>query len=130
MSTLTLALRTPTGLLCEREVRAVVAEDLSGWFGILPGRADLVAALPPGLLVFRHDEGEGFVALAGGLLNLARGRCTVMAREAVLTDRLEALTEVLSLHVERRRRRSEAQRDVLDRLAREALRRVAGGAPR
>lgn len=130
MKGLSLALRAPTGMVLERGVLAVVAEDLSGWFGILPGRADLVAVLPAGLLVFRHDQGEGFVALAGGLLNLRGGVCRVMTRQAVVTDRLDALSDALAVHLDQRRRRSETQRDVLDRLAREALRRVAGGGAR
>ena len=74
------------------EVASVVAEDRDGWFGIRPGRADLVALLPAGLLVFRDpgpEGAEGFVALSGGVLDLAGSRCRVLAGDAVLSRSLE-----------------------------------------
>jgi len=133
MRTFRLQVRTPVGLVVDDEVVSVVAEDRSGWFGLRPGRADLVAVLEPGLLVYRRGprpEDERFVALDGGLLNLERGRCRVTAREAVVAQTLDALSDDLSAQLERRRQRQETHRDVLDRLAREAVRRLAaqGGA--
>jgi F-type H+-transporting ATPase subunit epsilon len=122
---LRLSIRTPEGLLIDRVVAAISAEDESGWFGILPGRRDVLASLPPGLLTFRDDDGEGFVALSGGLLELRGGQCRVMVREAQhsreLADVAEALADALSL----RRRRGHRRRDVLSDLEREALRRMA-----
>lgn len=125
MSELRLQLRTPRGLVVDRAVAAVTAEDLSGWFGIAPGRADLVAVLPPGLLTFRDDHGEGFVALAGGLLDLWRGRCRVMAREALVSRNLDEIAGRLEEHFQRRSQRRRTQRSVMDELVREALRRIA-----
>lgn len=125
MSQVHLLLRTPSGLLLDREVQAVVAEDRSGWFGVRPGCADLVAVLPPGLLTFRDEEGEGFVALSGGLLDLRGADCRVVARDAVLSRRLEDVAAALEAHLDKRRRGQERQRGVLHDLVREALRRLA-----
>jgi F-type H+-transporting ATPase subunit epsilon len=127
---LRLLIRAPEGLLYEGEVSRVVAEDLDGWFGIRPGRADLLSALAPGLLIFEDAEGEGYLALVAGLLDLRAGVCRVMSREAVLSRDLSSLTE----RVEANRRSGEVggdrQRDVVDDLAREALVRIAREARR
>lgn len=126
---LRLRLRTPAGLLVDQPVSAVTAEDLDGWFGIAPGRADLVAVLPPGLLVFRdpksEGEGEGFVALAGGLLDLRANECRVMARQAVMSRDLERIADQVAAHLRQRRARGRAQRGAIFELVREALRRMA-----
>lgn len=125
MRPLSLALRTPAGLLYEGPVQAVVAEDLSGWFGIRPGRADLVAVLAPGLLVLRDEQGEAFAALSGGLLDLRGGLCRVLAREARVSRALPTLADELAAHLRSRRERGAARRVALDDLAREALRRLS-----
>ncbi len=125
MAVLRLGVRTPRGLLYDSVVSSIVAEDASGWFGVLPGRTDLIATLVPGLLLFEDDEGEGFVALAGGLLNLRAGQCRVMAREAVLTRNLEAVEETLDASIRDHARRVASRGDVIDGLTREAMRRLA-----
>jgi len=122
---LRLMLRTPRGLLVDRPIRRLAAEDVDGWFGVLPGRTDVVAALPAGLLVFEDEEGEAFVALAGGLLDLRGEDCRVMVREAVLSRDLDAIAEAVEAHLDERRHRGGRQRDVMGDLAREALRRLA-----
>lgn len=122
--TLRLAIRTPGGLLFDGPVTAVRAEDASGWFGVRPGREDVVAVLPPGLLLFVDDSGEGFVALAGGLLSLERGVCRVTTREAVLSRSLEDVGDRLGELQRLRGQQADTRRDVLHQLAREALRRM------
>lgn len=122
--TFPLRLRTPKGLVFDGPVSSVVAEDLDGWFGISPGRADFVAALPPGLLVLRDEEGEAFVAMAGGLLSLRSGECRVMARNVVMSRKLETIAdEVEKLLEERRQRRGDRVAAIHD-LVREALKRL------
>lgn len=125
MSQVHLLVRTPSGLLFDAQVQAIVAEDRSGWFGVRPGCADLVAVLPPGLLTFRDAEGEGFVALAGGLLDLRGSDCRVVLRDAVLSRRLDDVAAALEAHRDKRRRGTERQRGTLQDLVREALRRMA-----
>lgn len=120
-----LHLRTPRGLLVDGPIRRLEAEDVDGWFGVRPGRTDLVAALPAGLLVFEDDEGEAFVALAGGLLDLRGDSCRVMAREAVLSRDLDTVAEAVEEHLDERRHRGGRQRDVMTDLAKEAVRRLA-----
>ncbi|MCB9762072.1 MAG: F0F1 ATP synthase subunit epsilon [Alphaproteobacteria bacterium] len=124
MTPLHLELRTPSGLVLDQPVQAITAEDRSGWFGIRPGRADVIAVLPPGLLVFRDADGEGFVALAGGLLSLEAGRCRVVSLEAVVARELDAIAEQVAQQARRRRERAALHQGVVRDLAREALRRL------
>jgi F-type H+-transporting ATPase subunit epsilon len=119
-----LSIRTPQGIVFSGEVLAVRAEDESGWFGVRPGREDVVAVMPPGLLMLRDEQGEGFVAHAGGLLSVHGGSCRVTAREAAFTRALDDVAGRLEDLLRLRAARAEVQRDVLDRLAREALRRI------
>jgi alternate F1F0 ATPase F1 subunit epsilon len=125
VKTLNLGIRTAVASIFSGPVRAIRAEDLDGWFGIRPGRRDLAAVLPPGLLLFEDELGEGFVALAGGLLDLREDDCRVMARDAVLARELDEVEDCVASHVRLRRERPEVQRNVFDDLAREALRRLA-----
>jgi len=125
MSTFDLAIRTPVSTVFEGPVRRLRAEDLDGWFGIRPGRRDLAAVLPAGLLLFEDESGEAFLALAGGLLDLRGNRCRVMAREAVLARQLEEIAGLVEKHTRARQQRTDQQRDVFDDLAKEALRRLA-----
>lgn len=121
---LTLRVRTPEGLLVDRAVERVIAEDADGWFGIAPGRRDLVAALLPGLLVFRDREGEAFVALGGGLLELRNDECRVLCRDAVVVRSIDQIAERVEALLRSRRARSHIQRGVVAELVREALRRI------
>jgi F-type H+-transporting ATPase subunit epsilon len=124
MATLRLRLRTPRALLLDTDVSSVTAEDVGGWFGLRPGRTDVVAALVPGMLLFEDAEGEGFVALAGGLLDLRAGECRVMAREAVVARDLDNIADALEAQLAARDQRAEVRSDVIDDLAKEALRRL------
>ncbi|MBX3259807.1 MAG: F0F1 ATP synthase subunit epsilon [Labilithrix sp.] len=130
MSRLTLRVRTPARTVLDAPVRAIRAEDLDGWFGVGPGRADLVAVLPAGLLVYRDDAGEGYVAVGGGLLHVRGDECRVMVRDAFASRELDAIGSEIERYVRRRRDRHERERVVIDELAREALRRMIDGVRR
>ncbi|MCC6903386.1 MAG: F0F1 ATP synthase subunit epsilon [Polyangiaceae bacterium] len=122
---LRLAVRTPHGVAFDAPVSRILAEDLDGWFGIAPGRSDLVAVLPPGLLVARDGDGELFVALAGGLLNLKDDSCRVTARDATVSRDLDEISGRAEELVRARGSRRQRQAGVIDELVREALRRMA-----
>ncbi len=121
---LTLEVRTPSGLVLDQAVTSITAEDRTGWFGIRRGRTDLIAVLPPGLLVYADGEEEGFVALSGGLLGLEGGHCTVLATEAMVASKLDAVAAEVARQARRRRESTEVHRGVVRDLALEALRRL------
>jgi alternate F1F0 ATPase F1 subunit epsilon len=124
--TFRLELRTPKGLLVDRDVVSVRAEDLDGWFGLGAGHSDLVAALPPGLMVLRDRDGETFVALAGGVLSMRGGRCRVMCRDALIAPELSGVAEEVERRHRERRERQSSRVAVLRDLVREALKRMVG----
>ncbi|MCA9494327.1 MAG: hypothetical protein KC621_30585 [Myxococcales bacterium] len=119
--TLVLALRTPRGVLLEQVVQAISAEARTGWFGLRPGRTDLVEVLPPGLLVWRDAQGEGFVAHAGGLLDLHGGVCRVIASDAVVSRDLDRIATLAAEHVRHRKERADTHRSLVRELARHAM---------
>ncbi len=126
---LRLEMRTPAELLYTGDVQRIRAEDLDGWFGILPGRPDLLAVLPAGLLVFEDDEGEAYVANGGGVLNLERGHCRVALHSAILTRTSAGLTEALEQSHQVRERQLSTQTQVVDVLIHEALQRTTQDDP-
>jgi len=96
-----LTVTTPMEVLVDATgVRSVRAEDASGAFGILPGRADFLTSLPASVLRWRDAGGAlHFCALRAGLLTVRDGsHVAVACREGILGDDLAALTaEVASL---------------------------------
>ncbi len=123
--TLALVVRTPTGLVIDQRVESVVAEDRDGWFGLLPARAELVAILPAGFLLFTEPEGsEGFVAHAPAVLHHHAGRCRVLTSEASVARRIEDVPEVARAGTTRRAEQAARREDAVGRLVRELQRRL------
>jgi len=129
MRRLHLEIRTPQGVVVETEVTRVVAEDRDGWFGLLPGRLDVVAVLPPGLLLFDDAEGEAFVAVDAALLELRGGRVQVLTQAAQLSRDLDGIGDEVEARLRQRQARTALRRTVLEELAREARRRVVRRQP-
>ena len=99
-----LTISTPMQVLVDAsEVRAVRAEDESGSFGILPGHAEMLTALPASVLRWRDAEGGlHYCALRSGVMTVSGGlRVAVACREGILGDDLQALeVQVAKLRAE------------------------------
>lgn len=67
----------------ETDVSSVVVETPAGSFGLLPRRLDCVAALAPGILVYRGKAGEVCVAVDEGVLVKTGAEVCVSVRRAV-----------------------------------------------
>jgi len=94
MSALRLRIVTPSAIVVDdADVASLRADDDSGGFGVLPGHADLMTALPASVLRWRKADGPWkFCVLGGGVLNVREGaRVDVAARTAALGDDLAAL---------------------------------------
>lgn len=125
MTSLRLEVRTLDGILHDGPVSSIRAEDRDGWFGILPGRQDVIATLPPGLLLFEDRAGRGFLAVTRALLSLTGGTCRVLAPEAGIAREIDEAARILADLRASRRERSRRHHEVMAGLEREALRRMA-----
>ena len=65
-----LSITTPRGAVVETEVEEVTAPGLVGEFGVLAGHVPLMAALKPGVLVYRTGERATTLAVAEGFLQV------------------------------------------------------------
>lgn len=91
---LRLTIATPAAVLVDAEgVVSVRAEDASGAFGVLPGHADFLTALPPSVVRWTRDgEPPRYCALSGGVLTVSGGaRVAIACRRGALGDDLDAL---------------------------------------
>lgn len=81
----------------EADVVRMVAETVTGSFGILPQRLDCVAALTPGILEYETiNDGEVFVAVDEGILIKAGSEVLVSVRRALGGTDLEHLHAIIT----------------------------------
>ena len=67
-----------------KKVLSIVAETLDGSFGILPHRRDCIAALPPGLLTYKTENGdEIYLAIDEGVLVKTSFEVYISVRRAI-----------------------------------------------
>ena len=85
----------PMKILVDQEVTKVVAEAPNGSFGILPRHIDFVTVLIPGILSFRSQNGEEFLAIDEGILVKRAGDVFVSTRRAVRSSDLGALKKTV-----------------------------------
>jgi len=98
-----LIVATPERVVVEADgLTDLRAEDASGWFGVRPGHADLVAVLVPSVITWRACDGiEHYVAVRGGALTITDGeRIAVATAQAVTGDDYDALDAALASAVE------------------------------
>lgn len=88
-----LVVATPTAIVAEADdVAHVRAEDETGAFGMEPGHARLVTALPVAVVTWREADGsEHHVAIRGGVLIVEDGDVEIATRQAIRDDDLASL---------------------------------------
>ena len=82
------SLTTPRGAVIDTDVDEVTAPGALGEFGVLPGHVPLMAALKPGVLLYKAKDHTGVVAIGQGFLQVAplSGTDTSHDRVLVLVD--------------------------------------------
>jgi len=65
------------------DVSEIIAETLQGSLGLLPQRLDCVAALVPGLLMYKISTGDVYLAVDGGVLVKTGPNVLVSVRHAI-----------------------------------------------
>jgi F-type H+-transporting ATPase subunit epsilon len=66
-----LSVTTPRGAMIDAEVEEIVAPGALGEFGVLPGHVPFLSVLKPGVFVYRTKEGNRYMAVGGGVLQVA-----------------------------------------------------------
>jgi F-type H+-transporting ATPase subunit epsilon len=113
----------PERVVLHETVDAVVAEGANGSFGLLPRHIDVVAPLVPGILAYRRDEEEAFVAVDEGVLVKCGDEVLVSVRDAVVGPDLESLEETVRTQFEERREEEKTMHSALAKLEAEVVRR-------
>ncbi len=86
----------PTEIFLDEEVSKVTAEARNGSFCLLPEHIDFAAALVPGLLSFKAEEGEEiFLAVDEGVLVKVGQNISVSTRNAVRGPSLGQLRKTI-----------------------------------
>lgn len=107
-------------------VSRIVAESLQGSFGLLPHRLDCVAALVPGILVYRHEtEPEVYVAVDEGILVKTGSDVLVSVRNAIGGTDLGKLHEAVKQEFLKVDQQEQNVRAVMSRMESDVIRRLA-----
>lgn len=81
---------TPERVVYTGAVVSMQAPGLDGLFGVLHNRAPLLAALAPGQVSFVTREDQNlYLAISGGLFEVANNRAMLLAEEAAFADEID-----------------------------------------
>ena len=81
---------TPERVVFAEEADMVVVPGGDGDFGVLPGHAPLLSTVRPGTVeVYEGDRVTTRIFVSGGFAEVADGRCTVLADEAVPASEID-----------------------------------------
>ncbi|HUD99512.1 MAG TPA: F0F1 ATP synthase subunit epsilon [Bryobacteraceae bacterium] len=86
---LALEIVTPERLLVREDVTAVQAPATTGYLGILPGHAPLLAELGTGFLNFEAGGKRWYLAVHGGYLEVLDNRVRVLATAAERAEEID-----------------------------------------
>jgi F-type H+-transporting ATPase subunit epsilon len=107
-------------------VSRIVAETLDGSFGLLPHRLDCVAALAPGILIYKNEaEGEVYIAVDEGVLVKTGLHVLVSVRNAIGGTDLGQLHEAVKREFLNVNERERSVRSVMARMESDFIRRLA-----
>ncbi|VVB52614.1 ATP synthase epsilon chain [uncultured archaeon] len=114
----------PTRVLIDRDVTKVIAEAENGYFCILPRHIDFVAALVPGILSFKSDREEEFLAVDEGILVKRGNEVMVSTRKAVRGKNLGTLKQTVEEEFRTLDEQEKKTRSILTRLELDFARRI------
>lgn len=100
MATFRLELVTAERMVYSDDVDMVIAWGLEGQLGILPHHAPLMTMLQPGELIIKKDNGETYMAVSGGFLEVRPDKVIILA------DACERAEEIDLARAEEAKRRA------------------------
>ncbi|MFW6140424.1 MAG: F0F1 ATP synthase subunit epsilon [Acidobacteriota bacterium] len=113
----------PSQVFLEEEVNKISGEALNGSFTILPKHLDFVTVLQPGLLYFKSDKKESFLAVDKGVLLKVGSKVLVSARSAVKAEDLEDVRQKVEEKYKELNEKEKKSRSVLAKFESDFIRR-------
>ncbi len=111
---MTLQVLLPHQVLTEvTGVRSLTVETSEGSVGLLPHRLDCVAILVPGILSYRQDAADQYMAVDAGVLVKAGSAVSVSVRNAIVGLSLQELQAQVAEHFLRLDEEERAARSAL-----------------
>jgi len=89
MSTVTFEVVTPDRVVLTQDVNMVSLRGGDGELGILPKHMALATTVKPGIIRVKLPEGEDYVAVTGGFLEVLPHRITVLAETAEVASEID-----------------------------------------
>ncbi len=89
MKTVHLQIVTAGGSVCDEDVSYVGVPLTDGEAGILPGHAAMTAALAVGVVKYDTEGERHYVAVSGGVLNIADNELIILARSAEKAENID-----------------------------------------
>jgi F-type H+-transporting ATPase subunit epsilon len=89
VATFKLEIATAERLVYSDDVNMVIAWGTEGQLGILPHHAPLITMLQPGELIIRKDDGESYLAVSGGFLEVRPEKVVILADACERADEID-----------------------------------------
>lgn len=89
MARFKLEIATAERLVYSDDVNMVIAWGTEGQLGILPHHAPLITMLQPGELIIRKDDGESYLAVSGGFLEVRPEKVVILADACERADEID-----------------------------------------
>ncbi|MHA2621111.1 MAG: ATP synthase F1 subunit epsilon [bacterium JZ-2024 1] len=80
---------TPVRVVFEGEIESLIVPAYHGFLGVMKGHQDLVAVLNAGPVWFRGGDERRWFAIGGGLLEVFRGRATILAESCEPAEEID-----------------------------------------
>lgn len=103
-----LSVVAPDRKVVETMVTSVVAPGTEGYLGVMAGHIPMIVSLKPGLLEYKGDGQEHFVAIDGGFMEISGTSVIVIAEGAVLAKEVDIKAAEAELEEARKALRGES----------------------
>jgi len=84
-----LVIVTPTRIVFEGDVRAVLAPGTDGYFEVLIGHVPMLSSLRSGVLTVRNENKRTRYAISGGFVEVLRTQVTILAEAVEEEDAID-----------------------------------------
>lgn len=80
---------TPDRTLLSSEISSLVVPAVDGYLGVLPHHAPMIVGLVPGVVKYKNGGKPGYLAIAGGFMEVGPAAVTLLADTAERADEID-----------------------------------------